>query len=421
MCEAAAVNEIDRRFEEIWGKDRADSSRALNWIRNAERRRQSEDLYLDFKEKAGTGSFGDEEDCANLAKAISGFANTEGGLIVWGVVAKKDTNEDDDADVVKGLRPVSDLAGFKAWLDDECHKRSTPPVPGIFACAVADPAGSNTGYVIVLIPKRRDILVQAEPPRRSKTAKGYYLRSGSGFHVYPPSMIAEFYSRRPLPLLRCEIRLSKQDKPILAEERTILQGEELGALATFAREVDAEYEQYVEIPWIAELQNEGRGTAEEIAYDIQVEGIHTCNVLEARYKQHQHSLSQQIAFEPEPIHEFKSVSGRASGRIAGFLHPGQRKEIANGFIRLPLRPIDGSVSPVSISVSVYCLDSMWNLTEFRRSESELREEFGPSIQRLLETAPARSRRVWTQGRRLTLPLRDDTERSNETSTEPEVP
>jgi hypothetical protein len=67
--------------------------------------RQSEELYLDFKRSADNGRGPrvlHENDRNNLAKAVSGFGNSEGGVIVWGV----DTSVDgDSADVAKAKDP----------------------------------------------------------------------------------------------------------------------------------------------------------------------------------------------------------------------------------------------------------------------------------------------------------------------------
>ena len=49
--------------------------------------REAESLFIDFKRSAtnGKGKRLHQNDRSNLAKAISGFGNSEGGLIVWGV------------------------------------------------------------------------------------------------------------------------------------------------------------------------------------------------------------------------------------------------------------------------------------------------------------------------------------------------
>ena len=50
--------------------------------------RKTEELFLDFKRSAndGNGERLNPNDRKNLAKAISGFGNPEGGIVVWGIV-----------------------------------------------------------------------------------------------------------------------------------------------------------------------------------------------------------------------------------------------------------------------------------------------------------------------------------------------
>lgn len=49
--------------------------------------RASEELFLEFKQSAddGQGNRFHDRDRGNLRKAISGFANSEGGVLIWGV------------------------------------------------------------------------------------------------------------------------------------------------------------------------------------------------------------------------------------------------------------------------------------------------------------------------------------------------
>ena len=46
---------------------------------------REENLYLDFKKAADGKGPATKPDRKNLSKALSGFANSEGGVIVWGV------------------------------------------------------------------------------------------------------------------------------------------------------------------------------------------------------------------------------------------------------------------------------------------------------------------------------------------------
>ena len=66
--------------------------------------RQSEELFLDFKRSAddGRGNRLHDNDRTNLAKAISGFGNSEGGVIVWGVDCRNQDNRGDVARAKSG-------------------------------------------------------------------------------------------------------------------------------------------------------------------------------------------------------------------------------------------------------------------------------------------------------------------------------
>jgi len=52
-------------------------------------RGQEEHLTLEFK-TVNKADLSDKQDKKAFAKAVSGFANSSGGVIVWGVVARKE-------------------------------------------------------------------------------------------------------------------------------------------------------------------------------------------------------------------------------------------------------------------------------------------------------------------------------------------
>lgn len=72
------------RAEDIFEKLKKEGESAIDEFIAA---RQSEELYLDFKRSANDGrkKILHDRDLNNLAKAISGFGNSEGGVIVWGL------------------------------------------------------------------------------------------------------------------------------------------------------------------------------------------------------------------------------------------------------------------------------------------------------------------------------------------------
>jgi hypothetical protein len=65
-----------------------------------------EELFLDYKQSSTIlpSRKLSDEDRKNLAKAIAGFANSEGGVIVWGV----DCRHTADGDVPTGAGPIKE-------------------------------------------------------------------------------------------------------------------------------------------------------------------------------------------------------------------------------------------------------------------------------------------------------------------------
>jgi hypothetical protein len=65
--------------------------------------RQEEHLNLDYKLSAGDNGQMERDDRKSLAEALSGFGNSDGGVIVWGVEAKRV----DGIDAAVDLKPVA--------------------------------------------------------------------------------------------------------------------------------------------------------------------------------------------------------------------------------------------------------------------------------------------------------------------------
>ena len=63
---------------------------SIEHLREYIERKQEEHLYLDFK-ILRDASLASLDYKRNLARALSGFANSSGGLIIWGVEARKKT------------------------------------------------------------------------------------------------------------------------------------------------------------------------------------------------------------------------------------------------------------------------------------------------------------------------------------------
>lgn len=151
---------------------------------------QSEELFLDFKRSAvnGNSTVLDSRDRNNLAKAISGFGNSEGGVIVWGVECKRGI---DGADRPKTKFPIKNAKRFVSFLENAISGCTIPPHTQVQNHAILQKNGD--GFVVTFIPKSDD------SPLQDVVQKRYYIRAGSSFEPIPHDLLAGMFGRRPQP------------------------------------------------------------------------------------------------------------------------------------------------------------------------------------------------------------------------------
>lgn len=157
--------------------------------------RAAEELFLDFKEAthAALQSKLPTEDNNNFAKAISGFGNSEGGVLIWGVQCAPARA---GADVASGLVPLQDAQGFRSQLESAVSRLTTPPHAHVEHHVVLRAEGERAGFVATLIPKLTRALLRAEIGQRN-----YYIRAGSSFVPIPHDALAGLFGRPPFAAL----------------------------------------------------------------------------------------------------------------------------------------------------------------------------------------------------------------------------
>jgi hypothetical protein len=150
-----------------------------------------ERVHFDFKTKTNPSSLDlDDKDKKNLAKAISGFANGAGGVLIWGL---------EDSTVAP--QPICEVSRFVDKILQLAPHVTGPTVPGIDGDFIPADGKSTDGFGLVLIPES-DL-----PPHRvllklSGVQDHYYIRSGSSFTVASHSLLEDMFGRRPRPILR---------------------------------------------------------------------------------------------------------------------------------------------------------------------------------------------------------------------------
>ncbi len=173
------------RAEELASELREQQERALDRMI---RERHAEGPWLDFKNR---GDPPDNE--KNLGKAMSAFANTDGGVVIWGIDAR--SVRGDPADVARAKRPFDDPAGFVSELQRLTSRVVHPPVIGVDHFPIAA-AGGTQGFVVSYVPAS-----PALPHRRVQDGH-YFIRTGSSSEVAPHALLAAMFGRRPAPYVR---------------------------------------------------------------------------------------------------------------------------------------------------------------------------------------------------------------------------
>lgn len=152
--------------------------------------RKSEELFLDFKRSSdnGYGRKLSDHDRDNFGKALSGFSNSEGGVIVWGIDCRSSVN----GDVASKMVPVMNPQKFLSLLQGAVSGLTIPPVPNVIHHYILNP-NTNDGFVVSLIPQS-DIA-----PHQFVRKLQYYMRAGSDFMPVPHGILAGMFGRRPQP------------------------------------------------------------------------------------------------------------------------------------------------------------------------------------------------------------------------------
>jgi len=166
--------------------------------------RYPEDLHIDFKRKSNPADIAwSREDRQNLSIALSGFANADGGIIVWGGDARPGA---DGIDCLQSLVPIVNIDRFAADLQSLSAQYASPGIPEVRTHKIDNPA-DGSGIAVTVIP-------QSDAAPHMAVGPGvhmYYQRVLDRFVPMEHFAIADMMGRRPQPRLHLDIgvRVSK--------------------------------------------------------------------------------------------------------------------------------------------------------------------------------------------------------------------
>ena len=172
-----------------------DSSDRAGFLRKLVAEKTAEGEFLEFK-----GGRIDENSAKKYwSQALSGFANTEGGVVIFGI--KTDRVEPERGgrkiDTAADLDLVPNPVQLTQLLKDVHLQATVDPVQGVDSLAVStEPDGA--GFAVCLVPEGNNKPYRAElDPTRN-----YFQRVGDNFVVIPHSLLRSLFYPRSNPRLR---------------------------------------------------------------------------------------------------------------------------------------------------------------------------------------------------------------------------
>ena len=263
-------------------------------------------------------------------------------------------------------------------------------MPAVQNRAIPTGPNSDEGYVITIVPKRRDMLVHA----KSKGCDGCYIRSGDGFHALHPAIIAEFYSRRPSPILYLELQLAEPSQAKFSEKMIELHDVNQQGRGT------GTFKQHVAVEWNAILRNSGRGSANHVVLDLRVPESSTCSIVSSDFEVKEYFYSStNIVPVLMPLPTARFVDG-TSGRIHEPIHPGQEVRVAFGELRIPFEAFETEIVDFEVSGFAYAADAPYFPLTYCKSGTELKGRYSDVFHALRKKAPPATRETLEPGRRI---------------------
>lgn len=159
-----------------------------------------EGLHLDFK---GGRIFTDGQLARSgkeaLADALSSFANSDGGIIIFGVDCRKNGL----ADEAVSLTPVQNLPAALTSLTDLVGEALQPKHDGITVKAMPLSADPTSGFLVVDIPR------SSRRPHMNSYRKAYFKRAGASKFAMEHYDVEDAFRRQTGPDLDLQSKLQR--------------------------------------------------------------------------------------------------------------------------------------------------------------------------------------------------------------------
>jgi hypothetical protein len=160
-----------------------------------------ENEWRDFK-----GQPRNDKDVKEIwSEALGAFANTGGGVIVWGI----DCRKQDGIDAACGFRLIDDPPAFLSRLKELLPEATEPPVQGIEMEYFCDPNEAQKGFVVCLIPES-----ETKPHRSEFADRQWYIRVSDRCEVCPPPLLRSLFDAKGHCRFELHARITLRCHPV---------------------------------------------------------------------------------------------------------------------------------------------------------------------------------------------------------------
>ena len=146
-----------------------------------------------------------------LSQALSGFANSDGGVLVLGMTAKGGDLVRGEPDVIQSAKPFKGFRSVAGEVRRLLGQAVQPVVDGVDVREIESIRSGDFGYVVVLVP------ASDAGPHRAMLKNGgdreFWKRSGDSFYRMEVFDIADMFGRRRRPMLVLIWRVSLEQSP----------------------------------------------------------------------------------------------------------------------------------------------------------------------------------------------------------------
>jgi hypothetical protein len=147
--------------------------------------------WLDFKTEHTDPKQRDRHVKETWSQALGGFANNQGGVLLWGIDARKTKVGAAEIDAAIGEKPMTDPQALKSRLAELQRGATDPPLANVEVVAYDLPTQAGKGFVVCYVPEG-----PFKPYRSELADRQWCIRAGDNFVVMSPAVLrAMFYPR----------------------------------------------------------------------------------------------------------------------------------------------------------------------------------------------------------------------------------